>query len=311
MNEKEYVSLLKKQQYAVFGERQHSVAKPCTWLKKSLKNQGVCYKQSFYGIDCHRCLQMSPNIYCNQRCVFCWRVYDPKGDPTPSSWDEPKPLVDASFAAQQKLLSGFGGNEKVDQKKYEEAIKPNQVAISLTGEPTAYPYLDELVEEYRRRDCSTFVVSNGLFPEMVEKIRPTQLYVSLDAPNETVHRKVNVPLTQDSWETLGETLDLLKNHKSRTALRITVVKGYNDVNPEQYAEIIERAGVDFLEIKGYMFIGGSRQRLSLAQMPYHAYVKEFAEKINSHLGYELVGEQPISRVVLYSSGKENALIKVK
>lgn len=311
MDEKDYVKLLKKQQYNVFGERQHSAAKPCTWLKKSLKNQGVCYKQAFYGIDCHRCLQMSPNIYCNQRCVFCWRVYDPKGDPVPTAWDEPNELADASFEAQYKLLNGFGGNAAVDQKKYKEAIKPNQVALSLTGEPTGYPYLDELVNEYRKRGCSTFVVSNGLFPEMIEKINPTQLYVSLDAPNEEVHKRVNVPLVADSWKTLGETMKLVRDHKSRTALRVTVVKGYNDVNPEQYAEIIEKAEPDFLEVKGFMFIGGARQRLTIAQMPYHTYVKEFASKINEHLGYELVGEQPISRVVLYSSGKEDALIKVK
>ncbi|NYZ79976.1 4-demethylwyosine synthase TYW1, partial [Candidatus Micrarchaeota archaeon] len=104
MDEKDYVKLLKKQHYAVFGERSHAAAKPCTWLKKSLKNQGVCYKQAFYGIQCHRCLQMSPNIYCNQRCVFCWRVFDPNGDPTPVAWDEPKQLADESFAAQVKLF---------------------------------------------------------------------------------------------------------------------------------------------------------------------------------------------------------------
>ncbi|MEM0372743.1 MAG: 4-demethylwyosine synthase TYW1 [archaeon] len=311
MNENDYVNLLKKQHYAVFGERRHSAAKPCTWLKKSLKNQGVCYKQAFYGIQSHRCLQMTPNIYCNQRCVFCWRVYEPKGDPVPKEWDEPRELADASFAAQYKLLNGFGGNPDVDEKKLREAINPNQVALSLTGEPGGYPFLDELVGEYRRRGCSTFVVSNGLFPEMIERVRPTQLYVSLDAPNEDVHKKVNVPLVKNSWEKLGETISLIRDHKSRTALRITVVKGYNDVFPEQYAKIIEEASPDFLEVKGYMFIGGSRQRLTIAQMPYHSYVREFATKINEHLGYELVGEQSISRVILYSSGKEDAMIKVK
>lgn len=311
MEASEYVKLLRKQHYVVFGEHQHSAAKPCSWLKKSLKNEGVCYKQKFYGIDCHRCLQMSPNIYCNQRCVFCWRVFDSKMDPIPSKWDEPKEIVQESFKAQVKLLTGFGGNEKVDSKKFKEAQKPNQVALSLTGEPTGYPYLDELVEQYRKENCSTFVVSNGLFPEMIEKINPTQLYISLDAPNEEIHKKVNVPLVKNSWKTINETLELIPNHKSRTTLRVTVVKGWNDKKPEEFAKAIEKAQPDFLEIKGYMFIGGSRQRLSIAQMPYYDYVKEFAEKVNKNLGYDIVGEQPASRVVLYSSGKEDAIIRKK
>ncbi len=295
--DKEYVEVLRRQHYAVFGEHEHSAAKLCTWLKKSLKNQGVCYKQKFYGIRSHRCLQMTPNIYCNQRCVFCWRVYGPSPDKLPVEWDEPKQIVEESFKAQQKLLSGFGGNPLVDKKKLKEAMNPNQFAISLTGEPTLYPYLDELIKEYGKHG-TTFVVSNALLPEVISKINPTQLYLSLDAPDEETHLKINRPAWRGSWQRINDSLEILSSKKCRTAIRITLVKGLNDFNPEKYAKLVEKAEPDFLEVKGYMFIGGSRQRLSIQNMPRHEEVKAFAEQINAYLGYEYGGEQPISRVVM-------------
>lgn len=64
--------LLEKQQYRIVGN--NSAVKICTWTRKSLKDQGVCYKEKFYGIRCHRCCQMTPDVnYCQNSCVFCWR----------------------------------------------------------------------------------------------------------------------------------------------------------------------------------------------------------------------------------------------
>ena len=138
---------------------------------------------------------------------------------------------------------------------------------------------------------------------------PTQLYVSLDAPNEKIHKQVNRPMINDSWRKINETLELMPSLDSRKAIRVTVVKGFNDKYPEKYAELIEKSETDFIEVKGYMFVGGSRERLSLENMPRHDYVKEFAEQINKELGYDYVDEQPASRVVLYSSGKKDLKIK--
>ncbi|RLE41207.1 4-demethylwyosine synthase TYW1, partial [Candidatus Woesearchaeota archaeon] len=47
--------VLEKQQYAFIGR--HSAIKICYWTKKSLLDEGVCYKQQFYGIKSHRCCQ--------------------------------------------------------------------------------------------------------------------------------------------------------------------------------------------------------------------------------------------------------------
>ncbi len=313
MDNKTYLEALRKQHYAIFGKREHSAAKLCTWTKKSLRGEGVCYKQLFYGVQSHRCLQMTPNIYCNQRCVFCWRSWEHA--PTvfqPTEWDDPAEIVEESIRAQRKLLSGYGGLPGLDQKKYHEALNPNQVAISLAGEPTIYPRIWDLVHEYKKRGFTTFLVSNGMLPERFENMteKPTQWYLSLDAPDEQTHKKVNVPMLPDSWQRLNRSLEIMSTLPDvRRVIRITVVKGLNDRDPEGYARLVEKSGADFLEVKAYMFVGGSRQRLSIANMPSHDYVKEFAGKINEVLGWEYGGEQPASRVVVYSRGSKKLRIR--
>ena len=58
--------------YGIVGN--HSGVQICLWNRKSLKGHRGCYKVKFYGIDCHRCAQMSPALaWCNEACIFCWR----------------------------------------------------------------------------------------------------------------------------------------------------------------------------------------------------------------------------------------------
>jgi len=307
-----YVKKLKGQHYRFFGKHEHSAAKLCLWTKKSMRNRGVCYKQAFYGVQSHRCLQMSPNVYCQLRCVFCWRTWEHEPlNYLPKVWDEPKELVDESIAAQRKLLSGLGGTADTDRKKFKEAQEPNQIAISLDGEPTMYPYLGDLLKEYHRRKATTFLVSNGLLPERLEKLEPlpTQLYISLYGPDKQTHQKTNLPLTKDSWEKLNQSLELFPSLDTRKVIRLTLVKGVNMIEPKKYAELIKIAKPDFIEAKGYMFVGGSRQRLAIENMPTHEEIKKFAEELNRDIDYELVGEKKDSRVVLLSSGEKKTQIR--
>ena len=69
-------------------------------------------------------------------------------------------------------------------------------------------------------------------------------------------------------------------------------------NPEEYAKLIQKADPDFVEVKAYMFVGSSRERLTLENMPSFSEVKEFAKKIGDECGKELVNESEVSRVVL-------------
>ena len=73
----------------------------------------------------------------------------------------------------------------------------------------------------------------------------------------------------------------LKSLKTTTVIRITVIKGLNNINPEQYAELIEKANPKFIEIKAYMWVGYSRQRLEQKNMPRHEEVKDFSKQIAS------------------------------
>jgi wyosine [tRNA(Phe)-imidazoG37] synthetase (radical SAM superfamily) len=80
----------------------------------------------------------------------------------------------------------------------------------------------------------------------------------------------------------------------------------NMVDSEKYAELIRRADPDFIEVKGYMFIGASRQRLSLKNSPYHEEVQEFSKSLLPFLpDYEIASEHKPSRVVLLARKKYN------
>ena len=146
---------LKKQKYHLVGS--HSAVKRCKWLYESIVNDRHCYKQKFYGIKSHRCIQMSPSLYyCTQQCLFCWRAQS--GD-LQVTWDEmkipkvdsPEEIVEGCFKAQEKILTGYKGNPKTNWRKFQEALTPKQVAISLTGEPTLYEPLGELIQHFTKR----------------------------------------------------------------------------------------------------------------------------------------------------------------
>ena len=53
------IQKLQKMGYRFAGNNYHAAAKICHWTKKSILDEGVCYKEKFYGIKSHRCLQMS------------------------------------------------------------------------------------------------------------------------------------------------------------------------------------------------------------------------------------------------------------
>lgn len=297
-------SLLKKHGYHLAGT--HGAVKTCLWLNKSLRGEGACYKSKFYGINSHRCIQMTPILACNHRCLHCWRAVELPVE-IPMVWDSPEEIVKGCLAEHSRLVSGYGGSESMDKAKWKEAFAPRHVAISLSGEPTLYPHLPELIEEFHKKDMTTFVVTNGTNPDMISKIKPTQLYISLNAPDKETYGKVCAPLG-DTWENILQSLEFLKNSKSRTAVRITLTKGVNMMNPEGFAHLIEAAEPDFVELKAYMHLGFSRKRLTLNNMPSHEEVADFSKKVAAALGYHVADESVNSRVVLLS--KDGAKLRI-
>src|SRR3989338_5913928 len=145
-----YKHLLERQGYRFVGD--HSAVKVCEWTKKGLNGEGTCYKQKFYGIASHQCVQMSPAVnFCGLGCVFCWRE---RNDSPFTIIDNPESVAEESFKAQKKLLQGFKAHKNISKKKWGEAMNPKHVAISLTGEPLAYPKINEMIAHLK--PCSNF-----------------------------------------------------------------------------------------------------------------------------------------------------------
>ncbi len=294
---------LYKQGYRLVGS--HSAVKACMWCKKSLKGEGHCYKEEFYDTKSHRCVQMTPALdFCNHRCVWCWRDIEFTKPKWEGDADDPKLIVDECIKANLKYLQGFGGNKRTVLKKYKEIGKPQQFAISLSGEPTLYPKLPELILELRRRGINQFLVTNGTQPSMLKKLldkkaEPTQLYITLPAPSEEVYLKVCRPLIKGGWKRILKSMSLLGSFK-RNVVRLTLAKKVNMVDASRYASLIKRYKPRYVECKAYMFVGYSQKRLKKENMPFHTEVKRFAEEIASISEYNIVDEKKESRVVLLS-----------
>lgn len=288
----------KRQQYRMAGR--HSAVKICHWTKKSLLDEGMCYKEQFYGIPCHRCCQMTPCLLCSNKCRFCWRDLDAFNGLKMKETDGPKEIVDRCIEMQRHLLNGYPGNEKVNKGKLKEAQDPNMFAISLSGEPTIYPDLSGLLAELKRRGICSFLVTNGQFPDALAGLKtlPTQLYVSLDAPNRELYRKIDRPGLPDFWERFNRTLELMAGMKTRTVLRITAIKGLNMTDLEGYSELIKKASPMFVELKAYMHVGSSRERLKEENMPRHPEIMEFSEKLAGLCGMKVIDQKKESRVCL-------------
>jgi tRNA wybutosine-synthesizing protein 1 len=296
---------LEKQHYSIIG--QHSGVKLCHWMKQSLIHKRYCYKQQFYGIQSHRCLQMTPTInQCTHSCLFCWR-YQGFTETGLEQYDDPKIILEESIKAQRKLITGFKGDSRCDLKKWEEANNPNMVACSLSGEPTLYPKLDDFFSECHKKNMTTFLVTNGTKPTIIDSMEhlPKQLYVSIIAPNVDVYQKLSSPFIKNGWEKIKETLKILPSIKTRTVIRHTLVNGWNmnDKYIKQYAKLIEKANPLFVEPKGYVFVGSSRKRLTIDQMPSHDQIKDFSMKLAKEIGYYFIDEKQDSRVCLLSSKK--------
>ncbi|MCX6662892.1 MAG: 4-demethylwyosine synthase TYW1 [Euryarchaeota archaeon] len=307
----ELEKILKRQHYAIIGK--HSGVKLCHWMKQSLLFGRECYKQTFYGINSHRCLQMTPAItHCTQMCLFCWRFQN-FTEKELHDVDDPGYILEHAIEAQKKLITGFKGDPRCDQKKWKEANEPNMLACSLSGEPTLYPKLGEFFEACHRKDITTFLVTNGTTPAALEQLDPLpkQLYVSIVAPTEELYKKICAPLISNGWEKIQQTLALLPSLDTRTVIRHTLVHDWNmdEKYIEAYAKLDSQAQPTFIEPKGYVFVGSSRNRLHFSNMPTHDQIRNFGQKLAEQLGYEQVMEKPDSLVVLLASHEKNRKIK--
>jgi tRNA wybutosine-synthesizing protein 1 len=298
-------------QKAKYGVYNHSAVELCHWTKKSFANEGSCYKHKFYGISTHQCMEMTPAaMNCENRCIYCWRpteFYDTLEMPE-ELVDEPDVIVEQLMAERKKLINGYYGNAKNDKKKLDESLLPAHYAISLSGEPTMYPKLPQLIKYLKslKATKSIFLVTNGQEPDMLKRLAvqdalPTQIYLSTNASNKKMFHQINRPMHKDAWDRWWESLRFLATVNTRTVLRMTLIRGSNDGTDfvREFAEMMVQGDPNFIELKSYMHIGMSNQRLEQDHMLEMHEVRHFATKLCEKMpSFKVMDESEISRIAV-------------
>ena len=226
----------------------------------------------------------------------------------------------------------------MDKKKLEDSFVPSLFTFSLSGEATLYPHLGEMIKNLRNRGIITFLVTNGQNPKVIERLAkdnelPTQLTLSLNAPNEKLFNIWHNSLRKDAWKRFNQTISLFKKLKGKTrrCLRLTLVKkiegkgkldnitNTEEKNVREYVQMIKKAEPDFIHVKGFTSIGNARERMGYEKQPFHSEVKIYAKKILQELNkqeksknkkkYRVLAEEERSAVVVL--GKDKKMMKIR
>jgi tRNA wybutosine-synthesizing protein 1 len=222
--------------------------------------------------------------------------------------DEPDMIINNLLEERRRLIVGHYGNIKTDKMKLDESLFPQHYAISLSGEPTMYPKLPGLIKYLKtlKNTKSIFLVTNGQEPEMLQRLidedaLPTQLYLSTNASNKKMFMMVNRPRYRDAWGRWQESLELLSDMNTRTVLRMTVIRNFNDSTNyvDEFADIMRIGNPHFIEIKSYMHIGMSTQRLESSDMLEMDEIRNYSCLLSKSLNrFSIMDESEISRIVV-------------
>lgn len=256
-------------------------------------------------------MEFSPaGMYCENRCIYCWRPMEfyEAAKMDEKNVAEPPQMMKKLMDERRKLIMGHYGDESKNVQKLDESLHPTHYAISLSGEPTMYPKLPRLIKYLRGLEAtkSIFLVTNGQEPDMIKRLAdedalPTQIYLSANAADRDSFMRINQPRYKDSWERWNRTCDMLRDLDTRTVIRITLIQNYNtgDDMILPFARMLAKSDVHFVEIKSYMHIGRSINRLERDNMLEMHQVREFAGKIARSCGmFSIMDESVPSRIVV-------------
>lgn len=231
----------------------------------------------------------------------------------PKKVAEPEEILEKLMAERKKLIMGHYGDSRNDRQRLDESLLPTHYAISLSGEPAMYPKLPELIKYLKSLEStkSIFLVTNGQEPDMIKRLQdedalPTQLYLSTNAADYESFVKINRPRYDDSWERWNKTLGMLKDMDTRTVLRVTLIRNYNDQKSmiEPFAQMIQDASPHFIEIKSYMHVGRSVNRLEHSDMLDMSEVRQFSKDVASKSGiFSIMDESFVSRIVVLQNNE--------
>jgi len=195
---------------------------------------------------------------------------------------------------------------------HSEAMYPNHAAISLDGEPLLYPMMSDLVGEFRNNGMTSFIVTNGTLPEKLESLDslPSQLYLTLPAPNEKLYKKICRPMIRNGWNRIITSLDLLESLSCRSLVRLTAVKELN-INEnliKDYIKLVEKANPNFFELKGFTLQAKAlliKNRLKSDTplqdyFPEYDYLEEIAHKFEVMGNFPLIYKSEASRDFLFA-----------
>ena len=216
------------------------------------------------------------------------------------SRDELEKLINRTLTTPNEIIQA-----------HSEAIMPNHAAISLNGEPLLYPKISQFIQEYKNRNMTTFIVTNGTLPQKIASLDPlpSQLYITLAAPNEMIYKKICRPMIRNGWSNIMDSMDLIESLSTRTLIRLTAVKNLN-INEnliDEYVKIIEKANPNFFEIKGFTLQAKAlliKERLQSDKpiqyyFPDYEYLDYIASKFEERGNFPLIYKNEVSRDFLF------------
>lgn len=201
--------------------------------------------------------------------------------------DPPEYLLEQSISKHQKMIKQMRGVPGVKPERFKEAFTVKHCALSLVGEPIMYPHINEYVKLLHDKEISSFLVTNAQFPDRIKQMTPvTQLYVSIDAATKDTLKAVDRPLFSDFWERFIGSLQAMKDKRTRTVYRLTLVKSFNMEELLAYKKLVELGQPTLIEVKGVTFCGEQNaSNLTMQNVPFHHEVRKFCEAL-----CEVVGE---------------------
>ena len=173
-------------------------------------------------------------------------------------------------------------------------------------------YTPKFVQEFKNLSMSTFIVTNGTLPERIAVLDPlpSQLYITLPAPNERIYKQVCRPMIKNGWQKINESLDLVNSLSCRTVLRLTAIKNLNIGKQflRDYLDIIKKTNPNFFEIKGFTLQAKAlsiRDRLKSDKplqyyFPEYKYLEDLALKFQEMSGFPMIYKNQASRDFLFA-----------
>ena len=149
-------------------------------------------------------------------------------------------------------------------------------------------------------------MTNGQEPDMLRRLAnedalPTQIYLSTNASSKKMFHQINRPMHKDAWERWWDSLRFLSTVNTRTVLRMTIIRGYNEGREfaQEFAQMMSQGDPHFIELKSYMHVGMSTNRLEHSDMLSMEEVRGFAGELCTRMpAFSVMDESEVSRIVV-------------